>query len=67
MVQLRVRNRQTGTEQEMQGAGTVRDLLAQLHFVEGAVLVMRGGELLTRDTPLRDGEIVEIVPVVSGG
>jgi hypothetical protein len=31
------------------------------------VLVIRGGELLTREERLEDGDTVELRPVISGG
>lgn len=62
-----VLNRQDGRSTELDGPKTVRDLLLALNMVEGAVLVTRDGELLTRDVRLLDGETVEIIPVVSGG
>jgi sulfur carrier protein len=64
---IRIRNRQTGEEKEVRGPKTVRGLLMELNLVEGAVLVSRRGELLTRDVRLMDGEEIEIIPVISGG
>jgi sulfur carrier protein ThiS len=45
----------------------VTDLLAQLEVLPGQVLVIRGGELLTGDDELRDGDRVEVRFAVSGG
>ncbi len=64
---IRVMNRQTGMEREMHGPKTVHELLKEMSLVEGAVLVMRSGELLTRDIRIEDGDQVEIIPVISGG
>jgi len=64
---ITVLNRQTGKTTELRGPKTVRDLLSALNMLEGAVLVTRKGELLTRDTRILDGETVEIIPVISGG
>lgn len=64
---IKVVNRQSAQEREVPGPKTVGDLLKELNLVEGAVLVMRGGELLTRDVRILDGEKVEIIPVISGG
>jgi sulfur carrier protein ThiS len=62
-----VKNRQSGEMKKVQGPKTVHDLLRELNLVEGSVLVMRQGDLLTRDTRLEDGDTVEIIPVISGG
>ncbi len=60
-------NRQKGTVTNLEGPKTVRDLLVALNMVEGAVLVTRNGELLTRDARVLNGETIEIIPVISGG
>jgi sulfur carrier protein ThiS len=64
---IRVRNRQSGEVKEVPGPKTVHELLKAMGLVEGAVLVLRDGLLLTRDVRIADGESVEIVPVISGG
>jgi sulfur carrier protein ThiS len=64
---ITISNRQTGEQTELKGPKTVHRLLMDMNLVEGAVLVMRNGELLTRDIRVRDGEAVEIIPVMSGG
>lgn len=64
---IAVLNRQNGKSTELNGPKTVRDLLLALNLVEGAVLVTRNGELLTRDARVFDGETIEIIPVISGG
>lgn len=64
---IRVLNRQTGREKEVGGPKTVHELLREMSLVEGSVLIMRRGELLTRDIRIEDGEQVEIIPVISGG
>ena len=64
---ITVKNRQTGDFVEIKGPKTVRDMLIELRKLEGEVLIMRNGDLLTRDIRIVDGETVEIIPVVSGG
>jgi sulfur carrier protein len=64
---IRVRNRQSGQEITLEGPKTVHQLLKELNLVEGAVLVMRDGELLTRDARLEREDFVELIPVISGG
>lgn len=64
---IQVLNRQTGLERQIAGPKTVHELLREMSLVEGSVLVMRGGELLTRDIRLENGDRVEIIPVISGG
>ncbi len=46
---------------------TVAKLLKQLNLFPEANLVTRAGELLTEHELLRDGDIIKILPVISGG
>ncbi len=48
-------------------AGSVGDLLRRLGLHQDAYLVVRGEEILTRDTRLNSDEEVELIPVISGG
>jgi sulfur carrier protein ThiS len=45
----------------------VADLLAHLDVLQGAVLVIRDGALLTSQDELRDGDKVEVRFAISGG
>lgn len=54
-------------EVEFSGKRRVRDLLKELGVNPETVLVIRGGTLLTGDALLRESDVVEIRPVVSGG
>lgn len=64
---IKVLNRQTGKEILMEGSKTVTDILRELNLVETSVLIIRDGELLTRDMKVHDGQTVELIPVISGG
>ena len=46
---------------------TVGHLLRELDFVPESVLVIRNETLATHDERLRDDDVVEIRPVISGG
>lgn len=46
---------------------TVRDLLVRLEINPETVLVIRGGDLLTREEELAEADEIEIRPVISGG
>ncbi|MBI4715652.1 MAG: MoaD/ThiS family protein [Nitrospirae bacterium] len=52
---------------EIKGPKRVSLLLRELGVAPEAVLVIRGDELITEDEPLRDEDVVEIRPVISGG
>ena len=54
-------------ETEIKGARTVGQLLKRLDLLPEAVLVLRGDELVTEDEALKEDDIVEIRPVISGG
>lgn len=52
---------------EVDGPGTVLDLLKELDIVPETVLVIRDSTLLTRDERLGSSDAVEVRPVLSGG
>jgi sulfur carrier protein ThiS len=56
-------------KQEFQLEGTikVKDALQKLNLSPASHLVTRDGELLNDLEPLRNGEVVKIVPAISGG
>jgi sulfur carrier protein len=54
-------------ELELSGKRRVKELLVELDVLPGTVLVIRGDELLTSDTVVGEGDVVELRPVMSGG
>jgi len=64
---VKVRLRNPDREVEIAGGRTVHDLLVELGVQPETALVIRGGELVTRQDRLRDVDEVEIRPVISGG
>ena len=54
-------------EVELSGRRRVKELLAELDILAGTVLVIRNDELLTSDSVVGDGDVVELRPVMSGG
>lgn len=49
------------------GGRPVGAVLDELGVSPDTVLVIRGGELVTRETRLDDGDEIEVRPVISGG
>ena len=45
----------------------VKEALQRLGFSSETHLVVKNGELLNENEPLRDGDRVKLVPVISGG
>lgn len=64
---MKVRLRNPDREVDVAGGRAVRDVLAELGVNPDTVLVIRAGELVTRETRVDDGEELEIRPVISGG
>jgi sulfur carrier protein ThiS len=64
---VKVRLRNPDREVEVVGGRPVRAVLDELGVNPDTVLVIRGGELVTRETRLDDGDEIEIRPVISGG
>lgn len=54
-------------ELDLEGNRRVDGLIKELGLNPEQVLVIRGGDLLTRDVLVRDSETVEIVSAISGG
>jgi sulfur carrier protein len=54
-------------EVEVAGNRRVKDVLRELDIIPETVLVIRGDDLITTDHMLRDDDIIELRPVMSGG
>ena len=64
---MRVRLRNPDRDLEVAGDRTVRAVLDELGVNPDTVLVIRAGELVTREVRLDDGDEIEVRPVISGG
>lgn len=64
---MRVVLRNQGREVEISGRRRVKELLAELGMLPETVLVIRGRELLTIDEVVREDDVIELRPVISGG
>lgn len=62
---MRLRN--PDREVEVVGGRAVRSVLDELGVNPDTVLVIRSGELVTRETRLDDADEIEVRPVISGG
>src|SRR5439155_24985319 len=54
-------------EVEVAGNRRVKDVLRELDILPETVLVIRGDDLVTADQMLRDDDVIELRPVMSGG
>ena len=54
-------------EVEVAGGRQVKEVLRELGIVPETVLVIRGDTLITADQVVREGETIELRPVMSGG
>ena len=54
-------------EIDISGPKRVRELLKELQLIPEAHLVIRDQDLVTNDQILKDTDIIEIRPVISGG
>jgi sulfur carrier protein ThiS len=64
---VKVRLRNPDREVQLDGGRRVSAILDELGVAVDTVLVIRAGELITRETPVRDDDELEIRPVISGG
>jgi len=60
---LRLRDK----EFEVPAGMTVRDAMLRVGIEPESVLPTRGGELITDDEHVREGELIRLVAVISGG
>ena len=51
----------------LDGTHTVQQALEELGLSPETHLVVRAGVLLNEHEPLKDGDVVKLVPVISGG
>lgn len=64
---MKVQLSQPARELHFQGPKRVADLYKELNLIPEAFLVIRGQDLLTEDEIVKDGDTIEIRPVISGG
>jgi sulfur carrier protein len=64
---VKVRLRNPDREVELAGGRPIRDVLEELGVDPDTVLVIRGGELVTRHERVGHDDELEIRPVISGG
>jgi len=61
MIQVR------GKRHEMRTGIPVRKAMKILRITPGSHLIIRRGELITDDEILQPGDLIELLPVISGG
>jgi sulfur carrier protein len=64
---VKVRLRNPDREVDVRGDRPVGDVLADLGVNPDTVLVIRAGELITRETRVATTDELEVRPVISGG
>ena len=64
---MKVKLRNPDREVDVTGGRQVRDVLAELGVNPDTVLVIRAGELVTRETRVGEADELEVRPVISGG
>jgi len=64
---MKVKLRNPDREVEVAGGRLVRMVLDELGVNPDTVLVIRAGELVTRETRLAETDEIEVRPVISGG
>ena len=64
---MRAKLRNPDREIELTGGRLLREVLQELAIEPDTVLVIREGELITRETRVDEDDVLEIRPVISGG
>ncbi|HZS10757.1 MAG TPA: MoaD/ThiS family protein [Nitrospirales bacterium] len=52
---------------EVKGPKRGKELLKELNLIPEAHLLIRGNDLVTEDEMLKDDDVIEVRPVISGG
>ncbi|MFH2101867.1 MAG: MoaD/ThiS family protein [Chloroflexota bacterium] len=63
MVKVRI----NGKEFDVRHGMTLSSALNKLEILPETVLAIREGEIITEDEILRDGDVIKLVSVISGG
>jgi sulfur carrier protein ThiS len=56
-----------GKEYEVRSGMTLLDALQKSNIVPESVIATRGGEMILEDEILKEGDVIELVAVISGG
>ena len=64
---MKIRLRNPTRELDLDGPRTVAKLLNELAIVPESVIVIRNGELVTKDAQLASDDTIEVRAVTSGG
>jgi sulfur carrier protein len=64
---MKVLLRNPRREVDVAGNRRVKDVLRELDILPETVLVIRGDDLITGDQIVREDDIIELRPVMSGG
>jgi sulfur carrier protein ThiS len=56
-----------GQEWQVKAGMTVRDAILKVGLNPEAVLAVRDGRLISEDVKIRDGDLIKLIAVVSGG
>jgi sulfur carrier protein ThiS len=54
-------------EYEIRHGMTIRNALQKLNIEPDSVLATKNGELLTDDVIIKEGDVIKLIPVISGG
>jgi len=63
MVEIILRN----NEYEVRAGMTLLDALKKNNILPESVIATRNGEMITEDEILKDGDVIKLVAVISGG
>lgn len=56
-----------GKEYEVKPGMTLLDSLKKINILSETVLAVRNGEMIVEDEILKDGDVIKLVAVISGG
>ncbi|AIF69811.1 sulfur carrier protein ThiS [Palaeococcus pacificus DY20341] len=67
MIKVKVIGRKIEKEIEFQKGMKVKDVFREVGFNTESAVAKVNGKVVLEDAPVKDGDYIEVIPVVSGG
>ncbi|MCW1292399.1 MAG: MoaD/ThiS family protein [Candidatus Rehaiarchaeum fermentans] len=66
-MKVKIRDIQIGEKTLELEKGEVEEIISKLDLTNNGVILVRNGDILTKDDKINDGDVIELIEVYSGG
>ncbi|MCW1291728.1 MAG: MoaD/ThiS family protein [Candidatus Parvarchaeota archaeon] len=66
-MKVKIRDIQIGEKTVELEKGEVEEIISKLDLTNNGVILVRNGDILTKDDKINDGDVIELIEVYSGG